>query len=157
MLSIALISALLGNALPVTTCPSPACICARVALTGPPSPDAKEAVFIGRAVAALADSAWVPTANWVRDSANVPYFQGHVILDVEEGWSGTPPDSVQAIIEFTAPECPTRFVPGQRYLVFADVVGSTYVIRPCTRTSELPSVNAQRDLQVLGQPRWHRP
>ena len=157
MLSIAMISALLGSVSPPSTCPSTACVCARAALAGPPASDAKETVFIGQAVAVLADSAWVPTATWVRDSVKVPPFQGRVILAVEEGWSGAPPDSVQATIEFTGPDCPTGFVPGQQYLVFADVEGSRYVIRPCTRTSDLTSEDAQRDLRALGEPRWHRP
>ena len=157
MLAIAMMSALLGSVPPPSTCPSTRCICARVALTGPPASNTKETVFIGQALAVLSDSAWVPTATWVRDSAKVPYFQGRVILAVEEGWSGTPPDTVQAIIENTGPECPTRFVPGQRYLVFADVEGSNHVIRPCTRTSDLTSDNVQRDLAALGRPRWHRP
>jgi hypothetical protein len=157
VLSIAMMSALLGSVLTPYTCPSIACICARVALTGPPPSDTKETVFIGQAIAVLSDSAWVPTATWARDSAKVPYFQGRVILAVEEGWSGTPPDTVQAIIENTGPECPTRFVPGQRYLVFAEVEGSNYVIRPCTRTSDVTSDNAQRDLRALKRSRWHRP
>jgi hypothetical protein len=157
MLSIATIFALLGSVSPPSTRPSTACICARADLAGPPAPNTKETVFVGQAVAVLAESAWVPSATWARDSAKVPHFQERVILTVEEGWSGTPPDSVQATIEFTGPDCPTRFVPGQRYLVFADVEGSNYVIRPCTRTSDITSENAQRDLRALGKPRWHRP
>ena len=90
MLSIAMISALLAGVSQSSTCPSTACVCARVALAGPPASDSKETVFIGQAVAVLADSAWVPTSTWARDSANVPAFQGRVILTVEEGWSGTP-------------------------------------------------------------------
>jgi hypothetical protein len=50
-----------------------------------------------------------------------------------------------------------RLMPGKRYHVFADPGSSGYVIGVCTRTSEITSEVAQRDLRALGQPRWQRP
>jgi hypothetical protein len=115
-------------------------------------------VFIGRAVGVWGTRgpAWNKDPEWTRSADSVPYFQDRVVLVVEEGWSGTPPDTVRATVELTGPDCPTRFVPGQRYLVFADLESSGYLIGACTRTSEITSEAAQRDLKALGQPRWHR-
>jgi len=91
------------------------------------------------------------------DSDSVPYFQSRVLFLVEAGWSGAPPDTVQATIELTGPDCPTRFLPGKQYLVFTDLEPSGYVVGVCTRTSEVGSEAAQRDLKALGKPRWRRP
>jgi hypothetical protein len=102
-------------------------------------------------------SAAIESPEWTRHADSVPYFQSRVILLVKEGWSGAPPDTVRATIELTGPDCPTRFVPGERYLVFADPDSTGYAIRACTRTTVLDSEDAQQYLKALGPPRWRRP
>jgi hypothetical protein len=78
-----------------------------------------------------------------------------VTVVVEGGWKGAVPDTMHAAIE-NGFGCLTRFVPGERYLVYASMLNGAYVIKTCTRTRRLDSLDAQDDLQVLGKSTFKR-
>jgi hypothetical protein len=109
-------------------------------------------VFIGRAIAV---EGYDGRISEVGDS--VPYRMKAVTLVVERGWSGAPPDTVHANIDHIGPDCPTRFLPGQHYLVFTALPAGEYVVTGCGLTSQVEAESGQADLKVLGRPAYVRP
>ena len=141
-----LMALLLTSGLALPPCEVLACVCPqpsdpRLAL------GASAAVFTGRVLDVKGTGG--DSGAWSPDG--VPYFQDSVTFAVEQSWKGSLPDTVRAAIVFTGPDCPARFTPKERYLVYAELGEGTYVIGVCTRTARLR--NAQADLRVLGQPR----
>ena len=135
-------------------CVVPACVCIRT-VDPQPAVAASAAVFIARALTVRAVPGYAESAAHMPDS--LPLFMDRVTFVVEQGWKGTPPDTVSASIELTGPDCPTRFTPGDRYLVYAEQHDAQYVIGMCTRTARLGDSLAQADLRLLGQPLYQRP
>jgi hypothetical protein len=111
-----------------------------------------EAAFVGRAIAVEGYDGHV---SEVGDS--VPYFVKAVTLVVERGWSGAPPDTVHASVDHIGPDCPTRFLPGQHYLVFTTLPAGAYVVTGCGFTSQVDTEAGQADVKLLGRPTYVRP
>jgi hypothetical protein len=133
-------------------CVPETCICLR-SVDPHPAIAASEAVFIARALEVSDGNVRLR----VNTQNSLPPFLKSVVLVVEHGWKGMPPDTVEASIDLTGPDCPTRFIPGERYLVYAEKREGAYVIGVCTRTAELRSELSQADLRVLGRPSYQRP
>jgi hypothetical protein len=136
---------------------SPACelrACSCISTTDPqPTVEASAAVFVGRVISVTGTSG--DTGSLSPDG--LPVFMDSVAVVAEEGWKGSPPDTVRAGIQLTGPDCPTRFVPGRRYLMYMALRNGIYlVVGPCTRTSQLDSELAKNDVHVLGKPTWTR-
>ena len=147
---LSLIFVLLGSPMGPPPCKALVCVCLQ-----PTDPRltlrSSAAVFIGQVLNVTGAAGDTGAGN----PDGVPYFQDSVTFAVERSWKGNPPDTVHAAIDFTGPECPARFTPKERYLVYAGFRDATYVIGVCTRTTQLRF--AQTDLRVLGQPDRTRP
>ena len=149
---LSLLALLFGSLTASPACEMRACSC--ISTTDPrPTVKASAAVFVGRVISVIGTSG--DTGSQSPDG--LPVFMDSVTVVAEKGWKGAPPDTVRAGIELTGPDCPTRFVPGRRYLMYTELRNGRYVVGPCTRTSPLDSEPAQNDLQVLGRPTWTRP
>jgi hypothetical protein len=123
------------------------CVCIRT--TDPrPTIQMSAAVFLGRVIGVTGTRGYTGSES----PDGLPWFMDSVTVVVEQTWKGNPPDTVHAAIELTGPDCPTRFAPNDRYLVYAGLRDGAYIIEMCTRTSRLDSKVAQGDVQVLERP-----
>lgn len=145
------ISLLLASAPALPSCDNLPCSC--ISTTDPqPTVQVTAAVFVGRVIAVRG----APGFSGAESPDGLPHFMDSVTFVVEQSWKGSQPDTVRAGIDFTGPDCPTRFAPGERYLVYAGLRNATYFIGVCTRTSKLDSKVAQADVRMLGHPNRKR-
>jgi len=131
-------------------CTETACVCIR-SIDPRPTFESSAAVFVGRAL----DVVGANGDTGAESPNGIPYFQDSVTFVVEKSWNGSPPDTLRAAIDFTGPDCPTRFTPGERYLVYAGLRDRRYVIGTCTRTTQLKY--AQADIRRLGRAERKQP
>jgi hypothetical protein len=111
--------------MPALGCTEMACVCVR-SIDPRPTLESSAAVFVGRAL----EVTGADGDTGAESPDGLPYFQDSVAFVVEQSWKGRPPDTLRAAIDFTGPDCPARFTPGERYLVYAGMRDRRYVMVP---------------------------